>query len=153
MVWVGSDGREVTDKHLLSILSRPYRHPRDYGGDYNLHKHRIEILDQVVDRGVWPRVCGEARRASEAGLRNDASFQAQCATRASRAERRLEHRMDQLRLRAGLGGEGGVDEVAFEQELGEKLIAGVRTPTLRLDTVTFFVISGRNPFEFERSRY
>jgi ATP-dependent helicase HepA len=152
-VWVGSDGSEVTDKRLLSVLSRPYRHPRDYGSDYNLHKHRIEMLDQVVDRGVWPRVCGDARPKSEALLRHDPSFQAQCAAQASRAERRFEHRMDQLRLRARLEGGGGVGEVAFEEELGEALIAGIRTPALRLDTVTFFVISGRNPFEFERSRY
>jgi ATP-dependent helicase HepA len=151
-VWLGSDGSEVTDKRLRSILSRPYRHPRDYGSDYNLHKHRIEMLDQVVDRGVWPQVCGEARRVSEARLRHDPSFQAHCATKASRAELRFEHRIDQLQLR-GLVGGGGVGEVAFEEELGAALIAGIRIPALRLDSVTFLVISGRNPFEFERSRY
>jgi ATP-dependent helicase HepA len=152
-VWVGSDGAEVADKRLLSILSRPYRHPRDYGSDYNLHKHRVEMLDQVVDRGVWPRVCGVAHQASEALLRHNSTFQAHCEAQASRAERSFEHRLDQLRLRAGMEGEGGDSEVAFEQALGEALIKGVRTPALRLDTVTFFVISGNNPFRIERSQY
>lgn len=152
-VWVGSDGAEVVDKRLLSILSRPYRHPRDYGTDYNLHKHRIEVLDRIVDRGVWERVCTTARQASESQLRYDPTFQDHCEAQAARAERQFEHRLDQLRRRSAADADGALGEVAFEQGMGEALVQGIRTPALRLDSVTFFVISGNNPFEFERSRY
>ena len=150
--WIGSDGAPVTDPRLLSLLHRPYRHPKDYGSDFNLHKHRIEYLDQVVERGLWPQICSRARQASEELLREDPSFQKDCEMRASQAERRVERRLDQLRLRARLQGGEGAD-VELERDLGELLIEGVRSPGLKLDGVTFFVISGRNPFEFERSPY
>jgi len=151
-VWIGSDGCPVTDPRLLSLLHRPYRHTRDYGSDYNLHKHRIEYLDQVVERGLWPQICSTARQASEELLRDDPSFQKNTDMQASRSERRLERRLDQLRLRARLQGAEGA-ELELEQDLGELLIEGVRSPVLRLDSVTFFVVSGRNPFEFERSPF
>ena len=154
-VWVGTDGGTVNDPRLASILRRPFRHSRDYGTDFNLHKHRLSALDQLIDPGVWPKVCELARRTSEARVREDATFQQQCEVRTARAERQHEHRLDQLHLRATAGttATAGFNEIAFEEAVAAALVDGIRNPAFRLDSVTFFAVAGYNPFEYERSRY
>lgn len=150
VVFTDLHGGEVADAALLQVLSRPFRRVREGGTDTNLTKHRLAVLQHLVDRDAWAGVCGAARAASERSLRERTEFAEECGRLASAAARELAARVRVLerRFQRGEGDRAGTDrELALERELAEALCKGIGRPELRLDAVGFIVVSGRGPHE------
>jgi ATP-dependent helicase HepA len=155
VVYLDTDLRPVADERLLAILGRPYLQRSKGGTDYNLANDRLDVLAEVVDPGRWQELCVKAREAAGTELlgRGTPPLAERCASLARAAERELEARFEQLRLRARAGGEEAATEDApgstldLEKSLNHALVQGVRSPSLRLDSVGFLVIAGRAPPE------
>jgi ATP-dependent helicase HepA len=150
VVFTDLHGGEVADAALLQVLSQPFRRVREGGTDTNLTKHRLAVLQHLVDRDAWAGVCGAARTASERSLRERPEFAEDCGRLASAAARELAARVRVLerRFQRGEGDRAATGrELALERELAEALCKGIGRPELRLDAVGFIVISGREPHE------
>ncbi len=140
----------VEDEELLNILQRPYKDKSRHCRDYNLAKERLSVLDQFVDASEWPKFCRTARSTSEELLRDRPSFVEFCQQQAKSAEQKLTSRVDQLRLRLNqLASTERVLNLVLEEELNtesalsQALVEGVRHPRISLDSVGFFIVSGR----------
>jgi ATP-dependent helicase HepA len=149
-VFMGSDGREVTDSLLLEILRRPYR-KREHGGlDHSVTKERLPLLDLVVDPALWPALCRDARAAGERVLWERPDLLARLSSAAAHAEAALAERVARLHRRTGAAGSAGerialAADTVLEERLAGALSTGVRQPRLRLDSVGFFILAGRDP--------
>jgi ATP-dependent helicase HepA len=161
IVYLDSDGRTATDPKLISILKRPYLQHSKGGTDFNLANDRLAVLDQLVEPTRWAELCLNAKNVS-AGLvmeRGEVPLRARCDEFAKQAERALSIRLEQLRLRLGSDATqlkstetvSGRD-LELERALHEALVSGIRTPQLRLDSLGFYVVSGRTPHDPDASR-
>ena len=154
VAFLDSDGQPVDDASLLAILARPYRAADKGGTDYSIAHDRLACLDPLIDPARWPAVCQHARQrsADEVLGRGSPPLRERCLGFARQAERELHARVEQLRLRLArdetseqFGGIVGVRDLKLEQALSEALVAGIREPELRLDSVGFLVLSGKHP--------
>ncbi|MCW6036022.1 hypothetical protein K4A83_07015 [Spirulina subsalsa FACHB-351] len=143
----------VEDPKVLEILQRPYDKRQNNGSrDYNLGKQKLPILDQFIDSSQWANFCRQARTQSEAFLREQPEFMALCDRFFETAQRKLDHRVDQIRLRLNRLSESqdGIhqileQELARESALSQALLSGIYNPRMRLDSVGFFIIAGYPP--------
>ncbi|MBJ7296856.1 MAG: hypothetical protein JHC73_11190, partial [Dolichospermum sp.] len=78
-------------------------------------------------------------------------FQELCEKSAKRAEEKLGKRLEQLRLRINrFNQEQQINDPLLQQELleetalNQEIIAGIRQPHIRLDSVGFIIVSGQN---------
>jgi len=72
-------------------------------------------------------------------------FQELCTTSAKRAAEKLGRRLEQLRLRANRIKDAVLQqEILAEKELSQEIISGIQHPHIRLDSVGFIIISGRD---------
>ncbi|MCT7959435.1 SNF2-related protein [Laspinema sp. D1] len=140
----------VEDPKVLEILQRPYRDRQKNGSrDYNLAKKRLPVLEQFIDSSQWPKVCHQARQQSEAFLREQPDFIAECDRLFKAAQGKLDNRVNQIRLRLNRLSESEPDlyrtlsqELATESALSQALLSGIYNPRIRLDSVGFFIIAG-----------
>ncbi|MCY6493400.1 protein DpdE [Leptolyngbya sp. GGD] len=138
----------VNDQNLLEILQRPYSKKRRPTHDYSLSKGRLHILDEFVSRDDWANLCREARKQSATLLRQHPDFYDRCQHYAAQAERQLGDRLDQLQLRLERQSQIGnnlslAQEVEIERALKQILVDGIQQPHIRLDSVGFYIVSGR----------
>jgi len=151
VVFLDTDLNPVTDENLLCVLERPYRAHDRRGCDYNLANERLAVLDQLVPSTRWINLCGRARTASATEImgRGTPPLRERCAARAREAERALGARVEQMRLRVGYERSGErpalARELLREELISTALVRGIETPSLRLDSVGFIVVSGRSP--------
>lgn len=140
----------VEDPKVLEILQRPYCDRQKNGcRDYNLAKKRLPVLEQFIDSSQWPNFCHKARTQSEAFLRERPEFIAQCDRFFETAQRKLDNRVQQIRLRLNRLSESEPDlqrilkqELATESAFSQALLSGIYNPRIRLDSVGFFIIAG-----------
>lgn len=145
-IFLDSNLERVQDEELLKILHRPYRAGSKGGNDYNLAKKRLPVIDQFIEPGQWPHLCRHVRARSETLLRERTSFIELCQQRSDRAARKLENRLNQLQLRLARGHHPQLArEIELEQALSPVILEGIRSPSLKLDSVGFIIISGRSP--------
>jgi ATP-dependent helicase HepA len=136
---------EVLDSPMLERLRRPFnKHRGLHGVDHNLTKHRIGAINAVVPEETWERLCREARDAALRLVRERPAFRERCEQHAEQAARKLGVQLEQLRLRESRGAVAA-RELEVEQALCEAIVAGIRSPRLRVDAAGFIVISGRGP--------
>jgi ATP-dependent helicase HepA len=149
--FIDGDGKAVRDLALLAILEAPYVPVKERGGDTNLAKEKVGVIASCVDPERWPVLCRQARHASREVLVDSQEFRDSCEQSAAKAEGELSIRVEQLRLRSAdeRRGEAAAaesdDDWATERRLGDALIAGIRRPHVRLDSVGFIIVSGRSP--------
>lgn len=137
---------EIVDPAMLERLRRPFnKHRGPHGVDHNLTKHRIGAINAVVPEETWERLCREARDAALRLVRARPAFRERCEQHAVQAARKLGLQLEQLRLRESRGTTVRTRELEIEQALCEAIVAGIRTPRLRVDAAGFIVISGRGP--------
>ncbi|MDF5734273.1 MULTISPECIES: protein DpdE [unclassified Nostoc] len=144
--------RVVEDKALLSILQRPYKDKNNnQGRDYNLAKERLGIIDDFVDPSKWQNFCYQVRNTSSELLSNRPDFIHLCQSSAQVAEKKLDNRVEQLRLRLNQQSwdQTLAEELKIESALNAAILEGIRQPLLRLDSVGFIVVSGRSLVQFE----
>jgi len=147
-IFLDTQTNTVEDIQLLSILQRPYS---DTGQlrDYNLGS-RIHILDEFVSRDDWAGLCQNARSRSETLLRERSDFIEYCQSHAERTDRELSDRIQQLQLRLERQNAQNTElsrEVEIENSLRQVLVDGIRDPKIRLDSIGFYIVSGRAPSE------
>ena len=134
------------DSQLLDILKCPYRRRGEFR-DYSLGS-RLEILDDFISRDDWADVCRNTRSQSEILLRKFPEFLAYCQSHFEQAEQDLSDRIHQLELR--LERQSGQntqlkEEVEIESLLRQALLQGIQQPKIRLDSIGFYIVSGRSP--------
>jgi ATP-dependent helicase HepA len=140
---------EVSDQALLAILEQPYSSTPDVEGrrDYNLGS-RHQALAAVVDHADFVHLCREARARSEDLLRSSASFTLLVEQAALRARNELGLRNDRLRQRAAAAErESKVADPQIEREIAvnEVIVAAVADPSVRLDSIGFFIVASTPP--------
>lgn len=146
----GNNKNAVDDPQLLSILQRPYSKKRRPTHDYSLSKERLHVIDEFVSRDDWEDLCRTSHEKSALLLRKRPDFRECCQQYATQAERQLGDRLEQLQLRLERQSQKGKDtfltqEVEIERELKQVLISGIRHPHIRLDSIGFYIVSGRSP--------
>lgn len=141
----------VEDVELLEILQTPYKAKGSLYRDYNLAKNRLSILDDFVESSQWADFCRRASNSSLNLLSQRPDFQELCEKSAKRAEEKLGKRLEQLRLRINrFNQEQQINDPLLQQELleetalNQEIIAGIRQPHIRLDSVGFIIVSGKN---------
>lgn len=140
----------VTDPKLLEILQRPYSQHREPTRDYNLAKDRSFVLDEFISQDDWEYFCRGTRSRSEKLLRERQQFRDRCQRYATQAKRKLGDRVEQLRLRLERQAQAHSDsllaqEYELEKALSQIFVQGILTPAIRLDSVGFYIVSGRPP--------
>jgi ATP-dependent helicase HepA len=130
---------EVVDPRILAILGPPFQSRSYY--DINLGS-RNEVLTEVIDLARLQGLCLAARDKGLQLARDRQEF-TQRTKNAERAARELaERRLRRLRLRRAVG---DPDRGSIETIFDERVLASVSKPDVRLDSIGFFVITGRKP--------
>jgi ATP-dependent helicase HepA len=141
----------VEDQSLLDLLQFPYhQNGQDYQ-DFNLAKDRLEIIDNFISRDDWGNLCRNARQNSEEHLRSSEEFRDYCETYRVKANRKLDERLEQLKIRLIHNSEFSSDkelqkEVEIEKALQEALLQGIIKPRISLDSIGFYIVAGYSPF-------
>ncbi len=145
----------VEDKKLLNILQFPYKKGTQLS-DYSLAKNRLHIIDDFIEPSRWEEICDRARQTSLELLTQQPDFSELCEKSSNYAEQKLARRVEQLRLRLNRFQEqeqiynvGLEQELNNEIELSQIIIEGILKPLIRLDSVGFIVVSGRQPAQVE----
>jgi ATP-dependent helicase HepA len=142
----------VDEPQLLDILQRPYSKKRRPTHDYSLSKDKLQVIDEFVSRDNWADLCRTSREKSAMLLRKSPNFGDRCQQYATQAERKLGDRLEQLQLRWERQSQPDTSlaqEVEIERELMQVLIRGIEHPQLRLDSIGFYIVSGRSPSQNE----
>jgi ATP-dependent helicase HepA len=149
--WVtGIDGEHIVDTRILEAVSFPFKSGKRGSYDWSLANERLEILSGIVDSARWPRLCYESRVSAEGNLRADEGFRKRIQDAASSAHDKLRMRTQSLELRVaelarrGIGQlQSETKELNIEKQLAEDFLWGIHNPLVRLDSIAFFVLSGR----------
>lgn len=143
----------VNEPYLLEILQRPYSKKRKPTHDHSLSKGKLQVLDEFVSRDDWANLCRTSCEQSALLLRQRPDFYDRCQHHAAQAEQQLGDRLEQLQLRLERQLQTGGDtslaqEVEIERALKQILVDGIRQPHIRLDSVGFYIVSGRAPSQY-----
>jgi ATP-dependent helicase HepA len=146
----------VEDAEILKILQRPYKGKGGPNRDYNLSKNRVSAIDDFVKPEEWDNFCQTGRKISEELLRERVEFKDLCDRTAEIAKIQIENRLDRLQVRSQQLSESErllesvlATEISTESALSEAILAGIRQPCIRLESVGFIIISGRPPAKSE----
>ncbi len=142
-ILVDSAGVPVDDRRLREALLYEYTKMSKGGSDVNLDAERRHILEAIVGVQRWPIMCHQSRREAERVVREDPKLRLECHNRSVRACRLHAERLAAVRVRAS--GADGYRDVKLEEQLSNLVPAAVLQPTIRLDAVGFFIVSGRPP--------
>lgn len=146
-IWLDRDLRPVEEVATVRRLTQAYRQEPDRQGsrDFNLNPKRWRQMAKldVPQLAHWADLCTEARLRAEASLRRLPSFTGSLEKAALRAAEFDRARLGQLRARADrtLASADAV-EWSLEKSLSERLIDGIREPTVRVDAILACFLSG-----------
>ena len=150
--WVTAiDGAHTVDSRILQAISFPFKSGVRGSSDWNLANERLDILGRIVDSARWPRLCRESRASAEVQMRDDEGFRHRIHSAANSAQDKLSVRTQSLELRVlefARRGSGLLEsetmELNIEKQLADDFLWGIRNPMVRLDSIAFFVLSGRH---------
>jgi len=140
----------VTDPHLQQLLGRTYNKRRHGGSDTNLQGERLKVLWEIVDPATWRTQCEAAADAAKTIVLARPDIVAACEVAVEAARRNFNLRLGRLRLRAALHPDAESDLV-WESQLVEPFIDGLRRPSVRIDSVGLYVLSGNDRFANSQS--
>ncbi|MBP0496279.1 hypothetical protein J5Y10_26075 [Roseomonas sp. SG15] len=144
-LYVDSSGAPMTNDDLVRTLERPYRAEASRDGriDINLGS-RPAVLQDVVDRASFARMCAEVRARAEVLLRADPEYVDRIDQAARRADAELARRAARLRRRLVFEPDAR-PELEAELRANEVVLSAVRGPRVRLDAFGFVVLAGQGP--------
>ena len=148
-VFVSADGVAETREPVLKVLNQRFKRLSEGGGDTNLHKERVVLIDEFVAPRRWKATCLGAHETATAKLLTTSAMEAHIreATEAARTD--LQRRMDRLVMRAdyvdGTAVPDDSKEYRYEEQIGQHLINGAERPLVTVDAVGFMVVTGREP--------
>jgi ATP-dependent helicase HepA len=152
-IFLDVDGREPRNAAILRVLAAPYVPVKHGGHDTNLAKEKAAVIGTCVDFDRWPTLCRKACETSRSLLVGGDALRAATQSSVERAELDLKSRIEQLQLRTHDERSSHVPNAAWlsdhdadiERGIGEALIAGIRAPQVRLDSLGFIILSSRTP--------
>ena len=131
---VDADGVPVVDSMMCDRVLAPFSKVTDR----NLHKERIEEIDEYIPPHEWREVVLKAGQSSAASIRDSDDVKQRIADAQSRVERDYAVRMPILRARVTR--DNNPETVQFEEGLLAALGEGIRNPALNLEAVAFVVL-------------
>ena len=148
-LFVGTDGVVETREPVLKVLDQPFKRLSKGGGDTNLHKERVVLIDEFVEPRRWESVCRKAHEVATETLLTSSAMEAHIHEATGAARRDLERRMDRLAMRAddvdGTAEAKDEEEHQYEEAIGNHLMEGTEAPLVTVDAVGFMVVTGREP--------
>lgn len=139
MLHVESSGEPVNDPSLNAILALPYakeRSPRQPWVDINLGS-RSELFASIIDPGQFAEICRSVREDALSTFLGSEAFRDQSSKAVVTARTDLEWRRSRLARRAASG-----EMVSDELATAEAVLAAVSRPSVRLDAIGIFIVSG-----------
>ncbi len=146
VIFVDAELRVVEDDEFLNLMDLSY----EKGRDTNISS-RPELLDAIMDRSFFEKLCRDVRNKSESFLRNSEKFGERLSYAAEAGKIDIDRRVLRLKqrglIRNSLGEpkDSGLDA---EIRLNELLLDVLKDPIVRLDSIGLTVLSGRSPAEF-----
>ena len=146
-IWLNSDLEAVSDQNLLRLLRLGYsKQPRPDGSfDRNLNSDRWRAAEFRLNFGDWKSRCERARTEAERVLRLSAAFTESCSNSIARFEAALAERTQifDSRLRRLFGALRSAELQAFaiEEEFDLAIMASVKSPIVRVDSVGVVVVA------------
>lgn len=139
MLHIEASGEPVADATLNAILALPYaneRSPVRPWIDVNLGS-RPELFSSFIDPGQFTGICRSVRENAVSTFLNSDAFRDKSSQAATAARADLARRRARLVRRAAIG-ETIMDELAA----AEAVLDAVSRPSVRLDAIGFFIVSG-----------
>lgn len=139
MLHVEASGEPVTDTKLNAILALPYAKERSSGRpwvDVNLGS-RPELFSSIIDPGQFAGICRSVREKAVSTLLDTDAFRDKSGQAVAAARADVERRRSRLARRAAAG-----ETIADELAAAEAVLAAVSRPSVRLDAIGFFILSG-----------
>ena len=139
MLHVEASGEPVTDTTLNAILALPYAKERPSGRpwvDVNLGS-RPELFSSIIDPGQFAGICRSVREKAVSALLDTDAFRDKSGQAVAAARADVERRRSRLARRAAAG-----ETIADELAAAEAVLSAVSRPSVRLDAIGFFFVSG-----------
>jgi ATP-dependent helicase HepA len=139
MLHVEASGESVADPMLNAILALPYANepaPRRPWIDVNLGS-RPELFSSIVDPGHFAGICRSVREKAVSTFLSSDAFRDQSSQAIAVARADFERRRARLARRAAAG-----ESIADELAAAKAVLAAVSRPSVRLDAIGFFFVSG-----------
>lgn len=136
---IESSGEPVSDPDLNAILALPYakdRSPSRPWVDINLGS-RPELFASIVDPGQFAEICRSVREKAVPTFLNSEAFRDRSSRAVATAQADLDRRRARLARRAAAG-----EVVSDELAAAEAVLAAVSRPSIRLDAIGLFIVSG-----------
>jgi ATP-dependent helicase HepA len=156
-LWLGRDWRVLSDPQLLEILEPAYQKcggPEDR--DVNLNPETWRIAAEKFDMSNWRDLCRDARRVSEATLREHAGFRSWTkklvATVEQLAQRTFQQYRTRLSMASGAVARSLAAELDFEYAFLAAQVAAIERPDIRADSVGVVFLASSCPFPPQTSR-
>lgn len=144
-VWVDDRLQWITDTRLIARLEAPY----EKGRDTNLSYERLGALHALVPAHAWEGFCRDAATLAFDSMAQAADLDSVVAAAIERTKRVTERRLGTLVLRMKSKALVSQRQLDLEREeaLSEVLLAGVRSPAVRLDSLGCVVLASSDPFQ------
>jgi ATP-dependent helicase HepA len=141
-IWVDVKGDRVTSESWLSKLELPYERPRDS----NIRTDRWPLADRACPVNDWSGLCNRMRKAAQEALWDDefkrTHFDAVRRLEESQAAHRAQWASRIARLPAGPTREAETMAALRSERLDASLLAGLREPSIRADSMGAVYLSG-----------
>ena len=140
-IYVHATNDITPDSTVVKELIRPYEKHSEGGTDVNLAGDlKSEFLERF-EIGDWKTVCLNAKSRAENIIRESVWFRDSLQTNLIRTQKRFNDNLGILQAR----NQHSMDEIniAVEQAFADSIIHAVEHPTLTLDAVTFYILTGQ----------
>lgn len=139
LLHVEASGAPIVDVALNAILALPYVSDRAPGRpwvDVNLGS-RPDLFASIIDPGQFAQICRSVRDKAISTFRDSEAFRTQTAQAEASARAAYERRRARLTRRADAG-----EDITDELGAAEAVLTAVSHPTVRIDAMGFFIVSG-----------
>lgn len=136
---IEASGEPVAQGPLNAILNLPYSNERAPGQrwvDVNLGS-RPELFSSIIDPGQFSQICRSVREKALSAFCDSDAFRDQTSQAETVARADLERRRARLERRAAAG-----ETIDGELAAAEAVLDAVSSPSVRLDAIGFFIVSG-----------
>ena len=140
MLHVDTSGEPVGDPKLNDILVLPYAKDRATDRpwiDVNLGS-RPELFSSVIDPGQFAGICRSVSENALSKFIESDAFSEKSRQAVAAAQADIERRTSRLARRATSG-----ETIADELSTAEAVLEAVSNPSVRLDAIGFFIVTGR----------
>ena len=140
-IYVHATNYSIPDSTVIAELRRPYEKHSEGGTDVNLAGDRKSEFLERFEIGDWKTVCLNAKSRAENIICESAWFSDSLQKNLVRTKARFDDNLAMLRAR----NQYSMDEINItaEQAFADSIIHAVEHPTLTLDAVTFYILTGQ----------